>query len=174
MPVAMPGGSSFNFSYTKEGEDEPEPPSAMNFSQPPQPPPFRAMPMGYPPPSAMPMPMPMPMMTPYGYMQQPMPVLGHPGMPLSTMPMMAQQLPSVQGYPVASRGNTNMGAAPRGDSAAVISEEEFPPLGATPAKKKGIATPAPEATSAPEKTPAKPKVASQSFLVPSVVKAGKK
>mmetsp|Transcript_6947 Transcript_6947/g.15735 ORF Transcript_6947/g.15735 Transcript_6947/m.15735 type:complete len:1274 (+) Transcript_6947:620-4441(+) len=161
MPATMSGGSSFNFAYTVEGEDEAEQPSMMNIPQPPPPP--QGMPIGYP--------SPMPMMATNFYMGQPMPIVGHPGMPLSTMPMMAQQLPNVQGYSV-----TNGGKARNDSSKAVILEEEFPPLGATaPVKKeKQNSTPAYEDSPAQEETPVKTKSAPRSLLVPSRIRAGKK
>ena len=161
-PMAPPsmqqgGPSSFNFAYTVEGEEEP---AAQQQPPPPQMMP-QGMPMGFPPPPVMPM-----MASPYGYMPQPpMPPVMHPSMPLATMPMMAQQLPTV------SVPRTN--GAP---AAAVISEEEFPPLGApAPSKKASTeeSNAASEAPPAPEETtPSKPKPTS--FLVPSAIKVGKK
>ena len=166
--VQQGGPSSFNFAYTVEGEDEPAnqqqpPPPLMNHHLPPP----QGMPMGFPPPPIIPM-----MASPYGYMPQPpMPPMVHPGMPLASMPMMAQQLPSVPvatgSRPGASKPRTTGAPAPT-----IISEDEFPPLGA-PAPSKKVAPQATEASTeappAPEqKTPAKPKPAS--FLVPSAIR----
>ena len=174
MPATASGGSSFNFAYTIEGEDEPEQPSTKNIPQPPPPQmvPPQGMHMGYPPP-------PMAMMAPNFYVGQPMPIVGHPGMPLSTMPMMTQQLPNVQPYPVTNGGksSTSINYAARNHSSNVaVSEEEFPPLGSTtPAKKEQQnSVPTPEDSTTPKETPVKPKTAPRSFLVPSNVKAGKK
>jgi hypothetical protein len=185
------GSSSFNFAYTAEGEDVPQPQQQQQL---PPPPPMnhnhhqfqhQGMPMGFPQPPPVPM-----MMSPYGYMPQPPmspQMMGqHPGMPLATMPMMARQLPS--GVDVATTGvrpnNGFVAIKPAPPAASVISDEEFPPLGAPlPKTKKGISkkdssNAAPTEASPPtpvETTPAKPKQAStQSFLVPSAIKVGKK
>jgi len=162
--------SSFNFAYTVEGEEEPAqqqpPPPPMNHQFPPQ-----GMPMGFRPPPLVPM-----MVSPYGYMPQPpMPPVVHPGMPLATMPMMAQQLPNIPVAPGRLPGapQPRTTAAP---AAAVISEEEFPPLGAPAPSKKATtqdSNASTEAAPAPEvATPSKPKPAR--FLVPSAIKVGKK
>mmetsp|Transcript_27864 Transcript_27864/g.31298 ORF Transcript_27864/g.31298 Transcript_27864/m.31298 type:complete len:1593 (+) Transcript_27864:158-4936(+) len=88
-----------------------------------------------------------PVMTQYGYITQPMPV-GHPGNP---------QPLSVQHFAVDRGDENNTGAV--ADSPASISYKEFPPLGA--------------------QAPASQKVKEESgiphnFIVPSVIKTGKK
>mmetsp|Transcript_10342 Transcript_10342/g.24193 ORF Transcript_10342/g.24193 Transcript_10342/m.24193 type:complete len:417 (+) Transcript_10342:91-1341(+) len=173
VPAIHGGSSSFNFSYTVEGEDESEQQPPRIVPQPPQ-----GMPMGYPPQP----PAGMPMMAPYGYMPQsmPPPVMGHPGMPLATMPMMAQQLPHV--VPVANgeskppMASTTPRAPPAAEPSTVISDTEFPPLGASPPAKKEQDSDAETGDTpvAPEEKSSKPKPAPRSFLVPSSVKAGKK
>jgi len=183
------GSSSFNFAYTAEGEDVLPPPQQQ---LPPQPPmnhhhqfPLQGMPMGFPQPPPVPM-----MMSPYGYMPQPpMPpqMMGqHPGMPLATMPMMAQQLPptGVATPGVVQHNGVAVATKHSPPATSVISDEEFPPLGAPAPSTKGSSKKDPS-TAAPtdaspkpapeETTPAKPKQAStKSFLVPSAIKVGKK
>mmetsp|Transcript_17165 Transcript_17165/g.39454 ORF Transcript_17165/g.39454 Transcript_17165/m.39454 type:complete len:1600 (+) Transcript_17165:173-4972(+) len=165
MQAAMSGGSSFNFAYTVEGEKERAQPRQMNVPQPPP----QGMPMGFPPQA-------IPVMPPNFYMGQPMPIVGHSGMPLSTMPVMAQQLPTIQSYPVTNGVKPNAGSTTRNEtSTAVISEEEFPPLGAiTPVKEKQNSVSKSEDPPSEEELPAKPKAASRMLLVPSKIKAGKK
>ena len=163
MPAVVSGGSSFNFAYTEEGKDESETPSMMNHHPPP---PFQTMPMGFPPPPAV------PMMTPYGYIPHPMPPVGHPGIPPSAMSMAARQPPNVQHFPGGGSDRNDTGTVSRGDSSALVSDEEFPPLGAqAPASLKEKERKEPDSggtnTKPHEKT-------TQNFLVPSVVKNGKK
>jgi len=158
MPAVVSGGSSFNFAYTEEGKDEPETPSMMNHHSPP---PLQAMPMGFPPPPAV------PMMTPYGYIPHPMPLVGqHP------MTMAARQPPNAQHFPVGGSDRNVTGTVSRGDSSALVSDEEFPPLGAqAPASLKEKEKKEPDI----ESTNTKPhEKTTQNFLVPSVVKNGKK
>ena len=175
--VQQSGTSSFNFAYTTEGEEEskqpPAPPIPVNPHLPPT---QQGMVMGFPPPPVIPM-----MASPYGYMpQHPMPpAMGHPGMPMATIPMVAHQIPNAaSGIPMIAKRQVNVGVKTNSAPAvAVISDEEFPPLGAeAPPKKditKEINDTTKESTSEGEKTPSKPK-ASNNFLVPSGIKVRKK
>jgi len=150
MPVVVSGGgSSFNFSYTVEGKDQPEPSSMIN-SQPP--PPIQAMPIGFLPPPVV------PVMTQYGYITQPMPV-GHPGNP---------QPLSVQHFTVDRGDENNTGAV--ADSPASISYKEFPPLGAVAPDSQKVKE---ESDSACINKTSHAETA-HNFIVPSVIKTGKK
>jgi hypothetical protein len=151
----QPTVSAFNFSYTEEGKEAPEP------SQVPMP--HQGMAPHYFPP---PPPMPHMMMGPYGYMPPPpMPpqMMGHPPMPLGVPP--PQHAPN---------GNYGRGGRQTGNGVppppTVVSDDEFPPLGASPPSKNKKE----ESAKGPEPIPEKPKVPSANFLVPSIVKSGKK
>lgn len=159
QPVGIgPPASSFNFSYTKEGEETPDPPA------PPLP-----MQMGFP---------------PYGQPMQPMGMVGSyfpQQVPMGMMhpppPMMAP--PYNNGFHQYVVPAMPSSAAPVPSS--VVTDEEFPPLGAEPPKKDlPLSTSQPSAETKQSASDATRNVeetqqkvsGSSNFLVPSVVKVG--
>jgi 5'-3' exoribonuclease 1 len=149
--LQQPTVSAFNFSYTEEGKEAPEP---SRVPLPPQ----AMVPHYFPPP-----PPPMPMMGPYGYMPPPpmQPMMGYPPMPMGVPPP-PHHVPAPNGH--YGRGG---GVPPP-----VVSDEEFPPLGASPPpKKKEEETKTSESAKIAEE---KPEASTANFLVPSIVKSGKK
>jgi 5'-3' exoribonuclease 1 len=161
MLPPQPAISAFNFQYTEEGKEAPEPPKV-----PMMPPPM--MGMGYPPPP------PHPVMVPYGYMQQPPmpPMPGYPGMP--PIPMGMPPIPMGMPPPLQHAMNGSPRGATNGSGMAVVSDDEFPPLGGgPPPRKRNEASQPPPAEvlkAAEMPAPPPPKPAPANLLVPTVVK----
>jgi 5'-3' exoribonuclease 1 len=160
--------SSFNFSYTEEGEEAPNPPTMTSPPLPSNMP----MPMGFPPQG-------MPMGMGGSYFPTQMPGIMQPPVPMMAMPFNSgyHQFNGA-GNPRSSAAQPSITTRPPASS--VVTEEDFPPLGAEPPKKDTFPkepSAALKATTVQNSVPndeseKKPATSASSFLVPSVVKVG--